>query len=56
MQFTEDELREYMEIWSSEFHETINLDEARASASALMELFAFLAHFGPEEPAIPSEP
>jgi len=53
MQFTEEELRDYMEIWSDEFHETISLEEARLSATMLMELFAVLAFSGSEE-ATPS--
>src|SRR5271168_2474273 len=36
MQFTDADLREYIEIWSSEFHEMISLEEARLSATALM--------------------
>jgi hypothetical protein len=42
MQFTDAELREYIEIWKEEFQESISLDEARQSASMLMELFALL--------------
>lgn len=43
MQFTEGELREYAAMWAEEFHETITLDEARLSATALLDLFALLA-------------
>lgn len=49
MQFTDADLREFMEIWSSEFHETISLEEARQSATALMELFSVLAFSGTVE-------
>jgi hypothetical protein len=43
MQFTEADLQEFMALWKEEFHETITEAEARLSASALMELYAFLA-------------
>jgi hypothetical protein len=49
MQFTEDDLREFMAIWSDEFHESISLDDARLSATMLMDLFALLAFSGSEE-------
>jgi hypothetical protein len=49
MQFTESDLRELMAIWSDEFHESITLDEARLSATMLMDLFVTLALCGPEE-------
>lgn len=43
MQFTDAELREYVRMWSDEFHESISLEEARLSATALMDLFILLA-------------
>jgi hypothetical protein len=46
MQFTDEELREYVEMWSEEFHEPISLEEARLSATALMDLFLLLAFPG----------
>jgi len=48
MQFTDAELREYAEIWKEEFHETITVEEARLSATALMDLFLLLAYSGGE--------
>jgi hypothetical protein len=43
MQFTEAELKEYMAMWTEEFHESISLEEARLSATALLDLFVLLA-------------
>lgn len=43
MQFTEAELREYVTMWSEEFHEAISVEEARLSATALVDLFLLLA-------------
>jgi hypothetical protein len=42
MLFTDAELQEYKEIWREEFQESISVDEARHSASMLMELLALL--------------
>jgi len=42
MQLTEDELREFMEIWRDEFREPITIEEARQSASALLDLYVVL--------------
>jgi hypothetical protein len=42
MQFTEADLREFMEIWQEEFQESISMDEARHSAHLLLELYALL--------------
>jgi hypothetical protein len=53
MQFTEDDLREFMAIWSDEFHETITVEEARLSATMLMDLFAVLAFSGSGETTPP---
>lgn len=55
MQFTEDDLREFMAIWSDEFHETLTAEEARRSATMLLDLFALLA-FSESEEATPSPP
>jgi len=43
MPFTDADLREFMEIWKEEFHETITEADARLCASALMELYTLLA-------------
>lgn len=43
MPFTEEELKEYVAMWAEEFHETISLEEARLSATALLDLFVLLA-------------
>ena len=47
MEFNEADLREFIEIWKEEFHETITEATARLSASALMELLMLL--MTPEE-------
>jgi hypothetical protein len=47
MQLTEDDLREFMEIWPAEFHESIGLDDARQSAAALLELYVLLTSSRP---------
>jgi hypothetical protein len=39
----EDDLREFIQIWADEFHETISMEQARDCASLLMELYALLA-------------
>jgi len=43
MEFTEADLQEFIAIWKGEFHETIAEADARLAASALMELYVFLA-------------
>lgn len=47
MLFTDAELQEYQEIWKREFQESISIDEARHSASMLMELFVLLLEQSP---------
>lgn len=47
MQLTDHDLREFMEIWSDEFQEAITLDDARLSASMLLELYLMV--MSPEE-------
>ncbi len=42
MQFEDDELREFVRIWKTEFGEWISLDRARFHASQLMDLYAVL--------------
>ena len=42
MPITEADLQEFMEIWNEEFHETITLDDAKRSATSLLELYAWL--------------
>ncbi|MHB1488488.1 MAG: hypothetical protein ACYCO5_00410 [Acidobacteriaceae bacterium] len=43
MQFTEADLQEFIAIWKEEFHEMIAEADAGLAASALMELYVFLA-------------
>ncbi len=42
MPITESDLREFIKIWNEEFHETIALGDAKRSATALLELYAWL--------------
>lgn len=49
MQLTEDDLREFMEIWSAEFSEPLTPDDAKRYASALMELYMLLTSPWSEE-------
>lgn len=42
MQLAEADLREFIEIWQDEFQESISIEDARHSASMLMELYALL--------------
>src|SRR5437879_12792230 len=49
MQFTDDDLRTFMEIYSAEFHEDISLAEAREMASRVMRLYEVLAEPLPSE-------
>jgi len=43
MRFTDADLREFIELWREEFHETISEDDARRSANALVEFCALIA-------------
>jgi hypothetical protein len=52
MQFSEDELQEFVEIWRSEFGELLTSDEAQYRASLLLDLYTVLS--GPL-PDLPSE-
>jgi hypothetical protein len=42
MTLSDNDLREYQRIWKEEFQEEISIQDARHSASMLMELFALL--------------
>lgn len=42
MELTDDDIREYQEIWKKEFGEEISAEEARLSASQVIELFRLL--------------
>ena len=48
MQFSDQDLEEYQQIWKEEFHEEISQENARHSASMLMELFVLLSPPLPE--------
>jgi hypothetical protein len=43
MQFSDDDLREFIEIWSGEFHEALSIKDASVFASTLMDLLSLLA-------------
>ncbi len=53
MNLTDEDLQEFSQIWSEEFHETISIAEAREHASALLELYSVLAR--PTPPELSSE-
>jgi hypothetical protein len=42
MQFDDEEIREFADIWRDEFNEQLTLAEARSKASRLVEFFATL--------------
>lgn len=43
----ESDIREFMEIWSEEFHEAISLEDARRCAAMLLELYVALTQLPP---------
>jgi hypothetical protein len=43
MQLTDDDFREFIDLWSYECHEAITTEEARLSASMILDLYALLA-------------
>jgi hypothetical protein len=49
MQLTEDDIREFMEIWSAEFNEQLTPEDAKRHASALLELYLLLTSSSSEE-------
>lgn len=49
MQLTDADLREFAHIWAEEFHESITEEEAKSSASMLLDLYWLLASQGGEE-------
>jgi len=49
MQLTDDDIREFVKIWSAEFHETITDEEARLSASMLLDTCFALISAGSDE-------
>jgi len=49
MELTDNDIREFVKIWSAEFHETITDEEARLSASALLDLCFLLVSAESEE-------
>ncbi len=50
MELTDDDIREYQEIWKKEFGEEISADDARRSASQVIELFRLLLEQPPPAP------
>lgn len=42
MDLQEDDLKEFIELWSEEFHETISMQDAKLRASALLHLYRLL--------------
>ncbi len=43
MQLQEDDLREFVKLWSEEFHEAISMEDAKLCASMLLSLYRLLA-------------
>jgi len=43
MQLEDEDIREFIQIWEEEFHETLAPDAARHHASQLLELYALIA-------------
>jgi hypothetical protein len=43
MQLNEEDIRDFVKVWFAEFNETITDEEARLSASILMNLYLLLA-------------
>ena len=52
MQWEENDIREFIQLWREEFREEIPIDEARHRATLLLELYALLAGL----PVVPSKP
>jgi hypothetical protein len=42
MHFEESELREFIQLWTEEFHETISMEDAKVCAAMLLSLFRLL--------------
>lgn len=49
MHLSDEDIREFREIWKREFHEELTIEEARHHASRLLELYALLAKPTPKE-------
>ena len=49
MQLARDDIREFMDIWSDQFHETITEEAAMLSASMLLDIYWLLASQGDDE-------
>jgi flagellin-specific chaperone FliS len=47
MQLTDEDIREFSEIWQIEFNETLSSEQARTSASQLITLYTLM--FEPKE-------
>lgn len=56
MHFTDEDLKEFMEIYSAEFDEELSLAEAREMASRVMRLYEILAEPLPGERRTPCTP
>lgn len=50
MELTDDDICEYQEMWREEFGEEISAEDARRSASELLELFRMLFFDNPPPP------
>jgi hypothetical protein len=43
MQLTDEDIREFSDLWRKEFNETLSPGDARRYASSILELYALLA-------------
>ena len=57
MDLEENDIAEFIQLWKEEFNETISPDEARHSASQLLELYVILtAPLPADQPSPSAEP
>jgi hypothetical protein len=49
MQLGDDDIREFSKLWKEEFGQSLSPDEACASASTLLALYALLVQSAPEQ-------
>lgn len=54
MQLSDDDLREFIQLWSEEFQEPLSMEDARLDASALLHLYSLLASDQCTKPNEPS--
>lgn len=55
MQLTDDDIREFQEIWKKEFKEEISFEQARREAALVLELYSILLEPGNEGSSVSGE-